>query len=266
MTDINHNGDLEVAKKLIDVAKIAGCDYVKFQKRTIDLVYTKEELDKERESPWGTTNREQKEGLEFGKDEYDFIDYYCKSLNIGWFASPWDVESVKFLEQYDCPYTKIASAMVTNHKVLDAVAATNRDTVISTGMTTFSEISEAFRILSGQIKYVLACTATYPTKDEEMNLSFITELKRQFMYYRVGFSNHSPGIIYSIVAAALGAEMVEFHVTLDRSSYGSDQAASIEPGGVLAIGKHIRNLEKAMGSGKWLVFPSEEKIKEKLRK
>lgn len=264
---INANGDLSTAKKLIDIAKVAGCDYVKFQKRTIELVYSEEELNKPRESPWGTTAREQKHGLEFGKDDYDQIDAYCRQVGIEWFASPWDVEAVKFLSQYDLPFIKIASACVTDHKLLRAVSGYGKPKkIISTGMSTQQEVYECCFVLSGELKYILACTSTYPTLDEEMNLEFITTLQKDYPFCKIGFSNHSPGIIYMIVAAALGAHMLEFHATLDRSMCGSDQAASIEPTGVFKLVKHVRNLEKAMGDGKWIVFPSEEKVKEKLRR
>ncbi|MHA1592732.1 MAG: N-acetylneuraminate synthase family protein [Candidatus Heimdallarchaeaceae archaeon] len=263
---INHNGDMDIAKKLIDAAKLAGCDYVKFQKRTVDLVYTKDELDKYRESPWGTTNREQKYGLEFGKKEYDEIDAYCQMKNIQWFASPWDCKSVEFITQYDIPFIKIASACITNFKLLEYIKMTAIPVILSTGMSTREEVYEAVNYLGKQVKYILACTSTYPTADNEMNLNFIKTLRKEFLHYiDIGFSNHHPGIFYSCVAAALGAKMIEFHLTLDRAMYGSDQAASIEIPGVFKIVKYIKGLEKAKGDGKWVVYESEEKIKEKLR-
>ena len=264
---INHNGDLKIAKQLIDIAKTAGCDYVKFQKRTIDLVYTEEELNKYRESPWGTTNRQQKEGLEFSKEDYDWIDMYCKQVGIEWFASPWDIESVKFLAQYGLPFIKIASACVVDSSILAAIVGdSNSSVIISTGMSTGDEVIRCTNNFGKRVEYILACTSTYPTANYEMNLSFITTLKQLYPGTKVGFSNHSPGIMYMVVAAALGAKMLEFHITLDRSMPGSDQAASIEPEGVFKLVKHVRNLEKAMGDGNWKVYPSEEKIKEKLRK
>ncbi len=266
---INANGSLAVAKKLIDVSNAAGCDYVKFQKRTVELVYTREELDKCRDSPWGTTNQEQKMGLEFGEREYDFIDEYCRQVGIGWFASPWDVESVKFLDRYDLPYLKVASALVTDTEVLSAIKKTNKPIIISTGMSTEDEVRDSLELLGWdvKVKYILACTSTYPTADHEMNLNFVSTLREDFEpMYNIGFSNHSPGIMYMLCAVALGARMLEFHVTLDRASYGSDQAASIEPEGVFKVAKHVRHLEVAMGSGDWKVYPSEQKIKEKLRR
>ncbi len=263
---INHNGNLELAKKMIDKAAEAGCDFVKFQKRTIEKVYTKEELDRYRQSPWGITNREQKNGLEFGKKEYDIIDYHCRKKGISWFASPWDVESVKFLSQYDPSYIKIASACISDISLLTAIKKTNIPIILSTGMSTKEEIKHVVDFLNLNLHFILACTSTYPTCNEEMNLNFIKTLKKQFPNYCAGFSNHSPGAFYSCVAAALGAEMVEFHFTLDRSIYGSDQASSIETTGLNIIVKHIRNLEKAMGSGNWELYDSEKKIRAKLRK
>jgi N-acetylneuraminate synthase len=267
---INHNGDVNLAKKLIDVAHIAGCDYVKFQKRTIDVVYPQEVLDKYRESPWGTTNREQKYGLEFGQSEYDQIDEYCRKKRIGWFASPWDVESVEFLRQYRPMYMKVASACLTDSELLDKMTNTNAELILSTGMSTKEELNQALtQVLSkpgDRARHILACTSTYPTRDDEMNLNFIKRLQLEYSTYDIGFSNHSPGIQYSIVAAALGAKMIEFHITLDRAMYGSDQAASIETGGVMALCKHVRNLEKAMGTGEWTVFESEEGVKKSLRR
>ena len=263
---INHNGDINIAKKLIDVACLAGCDAVKFQKRTVEIVYTPEQLDVPRESPWGTTNREQKNGLEFSKDEYKEIDKYCELKGIKWFASPWDIRSVHFLEYFDNEYIKIASASLTDYKLLKRIKKTNKDIIISTGMSTKTELDNALRIVGDNVKYILACTSTYPTKDNEMNLNFIKTLKKQYPQYKIGFSNHSPGIQYSIISAALGAEMIEFHITLDRAMYGSDQAASIETGGVMSLCKHVRNVELAMGTGNWTVFKSEEKVKKSLRR
>ena len=263
---INHNGDVNIAKKLIDVAHIAGCDYVKFQKRTIDVVYPEEVLDKYRESPWGTTNREQKYGLEFGQNEYDQIDEYCRKKRIGWFASPWDTESVDFIREYRPLYMKIASACITDKDLLDRIYGTSSEIIVSTGMSTKEELNQALSKVGNRVRHILACTSTYPTKDEEMNLNFIKILQSEYPAYHIGFSNHSPGIQYSVVSAALGAKMIEFHITLDRAMYGSDQAASIETGGVMALCKHIRNLEKAMGTGEWTVFESEEGVKKSLRR
>jgi len=263
---INSNGDMATAFKLIEAAKEAGCDFVKFQKRDIDLVYTKEELDKPRKSPWGTTNREQKNGLEFSKQDYSDITKYCSVEDIGWFASPWDVNSVEFLTLFRQPYIKIASALMTDFELLEKVKKTNIPVIVSTGMTTQEELNRVLRYLGDQVEYILACTSTYPTPPEEMNLNFITRLKEDYPSYKIGFSNHSPGIMFMAAAVALGAEMIEFHITLDRTMYGSDQASSIEPEGVRKVVKYIRNLEIAMGTGDWTIFPGEVPIREKLRK
>jgi len=263
---INHNGDINLAKKLIDVACLAGCDAVKFQKRTIEIVYTPEQLDVPRESPWGTTNREQKNGLEFDRKDYKEIDRYCQIKGIQWFASPWDIRSVNFLNYFSGQYIKIASASLTDRKLLDRAANTGKDLILSTGMSAKKELDDALEIVGSRAKYILACTSTYPTVPEEMNLNFIKTLKEQYPQYKIGFSNHSPGIMFMVAAAALGAEMIEFHITLDRAMYGSDQAASIETNGVMAICKHIKNIEKGMGSGDWTVFDSEEKVKKSLRR
>ena len=263
---INHNGDMEIAKKLIDVASLAGCDYVKFQKRTVEKVYTDYELDQPRESPWGTTNRHQKDGLEFGKSQYDEIDRYCHTKNIGWFASPWDVESVDFLDRYDPPFIKVASACVTDRELLVRIGDTAIPVIMSTGMSTCDEVRQAFTIIGHRVLYLLACTSTYPTRPDEMNMRFMQTLRREHPGLKVGFSNHSPGLTFCIAAAAMGAEMIEFHITLDRSMYGSDQAASIEPPGVMSLVKHLRDVEAGMGTGEWTVFKSEEKIKQKLRR
>lgn len=263
---INHNGDIELVKQMIDAATVAGIDYVKFQKRTVDIVYTSKELDRFRESPWGTTNRAQKEGLEFGQTEYDEIDKYCISHGIRWFASPWDVKSVEFLQRYDLPYTKIASASITDFDLLAAVKDTRRPIILSTGMSTKQEVRKAVEFLGNRVAVILACTSTYPTKNEEVNLKFISTLRNEYPTIGIGFSNHHPGILFMAASIVFGAEMVEFHMTLDRASYGSDQAASIEVPGVLKLVKYIRGLEQALGTGEWTVFDSEEAIKAKLRK
>jgi N-acetylneuraminate synthase len=263
---INHNGDIDLAKRLIDVAVLADCDFVKFQKRTINLVYDKEDLDRYRESPWGTTNREQKEGLEFDRGEYNAIDKYCKERDIGWYASPWDIKSVHFLLSYDLPYVKVASACLTDSALLSEIKKMDKPIILSTGMSTKAELDWALEIVGDKTEYILACTSTYPAFDAEMNLNFIKRLKLEYPQYKIGFSNHSPGIFYSACSATLGAEVVEFHITMDRAMYGSDQAASIETGGVIQLSKYIRNLEVAMGTGEWTVFESEEKVKKSLRR
>ena len=265
---INHNGDMDLAKKMIDVANLAELDYVKFQKRVVNSVYTKEFLDSPRESPWGTTQGEQKRGIEFGIIDYTQINSYVRKKDHlkGWFASPWDVKSVAFLNRFDVPYIKVASASITDYELLTAIKESDIPVIISVGMSTKTEVDSCLNLLGNQVEYILACKSTYPTKNEDMNLNFIRTLKEEYPRYRIGFSNHSAGIQMCLAAAVLGAEMIEFHMTLDRSMYGSDQSASIETTGVLKIGKHIRSLEQAMGTGNWTITPEEEKIREKLRK
>jgi len=263
---INHNGNIELAKKLIDMAKFVKCDMVKFQKRTINKVYTQEELDKPRESPWGKTNREQKTGLELHYADYKQIQYYTTINKIPWFASPWDIESVDFISDWAIPYIKVASASITDFELLDKVRATKIPVIMSTGMSTRKEVWAAVDFLGSQLEYILACTSTYPTLPEEQNLNFIKTLQFEFPKHKIGFSNHSPGIIYCAIAAALGVEMIEYHITLDRSMYGSDQKASIELAGALSINKYCKTVPLGMGDGSWTVYLSEEGVKKKLRR
>ena len=264
---INHNGSMEIAKKLIDASADAGCDAVKFQKRTLDTVYSKEELDRPRESPWGTTNRQQKEGLEFGKEEYDEIDQYCKEKGIEWFASAWDVESQHFLRNYNLKYNKVASAMLTHRKLLEAIAEEKRYTFISTGMSTMEQIRSATKIFeNAECPYELMhCNSSYPMNPEDANLLMIRTLRREFGK-RIGYSGHEVGIIVTCAAAAMGAASVERHITLDRSMYGSDQAASLEIGGLSRLVSYIREIEKSIGDGVKKVTDTEKNIAAKLRK
>jgi len=263
---INHNGDVEIAKQLIDVAKIAGADAVKFQKRTIDLVYTKELLDSPRESPWGTTQREQKEGLEFGPDEYREIDAYCKEKGIVWFASAWDLESQKFLRQFDCKYNKIASAMIVYDDLLKEVASEKKYTFISTGMTEFEHIDRAVEIFKeADCPFELMhCVSTYPMNDEDANLNRIKTLRDRYQC-AVGYSGHEVGLAVSYAAAALGVTSLERHITIDRAMYGSDQAASVETAGFIQLVAAVRKIEKAMGDGKITMNHKEIPIAQKLR-
>jgi N-acetylneuraminate synthase len=265
---INHNGDIELAKRMIDVAVAAGCDYVKFQKRTIDLVYTKEELLAPRQSPWGTTNGDQKRGLEFNGDQYEELDLYCFGKGIAWFASPWDLESLQFLARFDgCDFIKIPSALLTNEELLEACLDVDKQVILSSGMSDIPMIDNAVRILGKEKIYcIMHCTSTYPSKPEELNLKCIPDFKKRYPWAKIGFSNHNPGIIYMPIAVALGAEMIEYHITLDRSSYGSDQAASIEPEGTFKLVKYIRGVEKAMGDGVKRIIDSEIPIMKKLRR
>lgn len=263
---INHNGDINIAKELIKVAKDAGCDAVKFQKRTIDLVYTKELLDSFRESPWGKTQRAQKEGLEFGQKEYKEIDRYCKELGIEWFASAWDIESQKFLRQFDCKYNKVASAMLVFEDLLKEIASEKKHTFISTGMSDFKAIDRAVEIFkkAGCPFELMHCLSTYPMDDEDANLNCIMTLKERYKC-NVGYSGHEVGLAVSYAAAALGISSLERHITLDRAMYGSDQAASIEPAGLRTLVGAVRKIEKAMGDGKVTIHPKEVPIAKKLR-
>lgn len=263
---INHNGDLDITKKLIDMAKNCGCDAVKFQKRTIDIVYTKELLDAPRESPWGKTQRAQKEGLEFGKKEYDAIDKYCKEKGIAWFASAWDVESQKFLRQYGHNFNKVASAMLTNMKLLDMIAAEGKHTYISTGMSDNPMIDKAIEVFrTHKCPYSLMhCVSTYPSDDEECNIQAIPELRKKYKV-GVGYSGHEKGILPSVLAVALGADSLERHITLDRTMYGSDQAASLEPRGLELLVRDARRVFQILGSGQKAISEKERSIAKKLR-
>ena len=263
---INHNGDINIAKKLIDVAKDAGADAVKFQKRTIDLVYSKEFLDSPRESPWGKTQRAQKEGLEFGLKEYQEIDRYCKEKEIEWFASAWDLESLKFLRQFNLKYNKVASAMIVYEEFLKEVAKEGKHTFISTGMCTVKDIDKAveiFRAYNCPFE-LMHCVSTYPMDDEDANLRRIIALRERYKC-NVGYSGHEVGLAVSYAAAALGITSLERHITLDRAMYGSDQAASVEPAGFRMLVGAIRKIEKAMGTGEINMQPKEVPIAKKLR-
>lgn len=258
---INHNGDLKIAKKLIDNAKEANFDSVKFQKRTIDKVYSKEALDAKRESPWGTTNREQKEGLEFSYEEYQEIDKYCKEKNIDWFASAWDLDSLDFLNKFNLKFNKIASAMIIDKKFLRAVAKQKKHTFISTGMSTIQDISEAVNIFKeADCPFELMhCVSTYPMKPEEANLKTILALREMFKC-NVGYSGHENGVSVSLAASLLGISSLERHITLDRSMYGSDQSASLEFSGMKNLTESIKKMSIALGESKLGFITEEEKI------
>ena len=264
---INHNGDMNLAKKLIDGAVLADCDLVKFQKRTIDLVYTQEELDKSRESPWGTTNREQKAGLEFGEKEYDKINRYCRKKGIAWTASAWDVPSQLFLRKYDLKYNKVASPMLTYDELLETIAEEGKHTFISTGMSTIEQIRKAVSIFKkANCPYELMhCNSTYPLNPEDTNLRVIETLRNEFGC-DVGYSGHEVGIIVSCAAVALGATSVERHITLDRAMYGSDQSTSLELTGLNKLTSYIRDIEKSLGSPVKKIYASEVSAMKKLRK
>ena len=262
---INHNGDLDIAKKLIDGAVGAGANAVKFQKRTIDAVYTPEFLAAPRESPWGNTQRAQKEGLEFGRKEYEEIDSYCKSKGIEWFASAWDLGAQDFLHGFDLKYDKVASAMLTNTPLLEKIAAKGRYTFISTGMHSLDEIRAAvgvFRKADCPFE-LMHCVSTYPMADEDANLRVMATLADEFGC-KVGYSGHEVGLTVSVAAAALGATSIERHITLDRAMYGSDQAASVEIGGFSRLCRMIRTVEAALGSPDKVVGEKEKAIRSKL--
>ena len=263
---INHNGSLDIAKELIDVAVEAGCDAVKFQKRTIDVVYTEDQLDAPRESPWGTTTREQKEGLEFGKSEFDEIDRYCRGRSIDWMASAWDRGSLEFVESYDPPHHKIASALTTNDDFCDAVAALGRHTYISTAMCDWDDIDRVVEIFRGHDTpfTLLHCVATYPMPDDQANLRAMQTMRERYSC-DVGFSSHEVGLVCSLAAAALGATALERHITLDRAMYGSDQAASLEARGLEYLVRDVRLLPHIMGDGDKRVGDAEVPIAQKLR-
>ena len=264
---INHNGDLEIAKKLIDTAAGAGCNAVKFQKRTVEKVYSKAVLDTPRESPWGKTTREQKLGLEFEKAEYDIIDQYCKEKNIEWYASSWDIDSQLFLQNYNLKHNKVASAMLTNRKLLEVIAKERKPTFISTGMSTMDEIKDAVRIFEKyDCKFSLQhSNSSYPMKEEEANLNCITTLQKEFRC-DVGYSGHeTSGYLVCVSAVILGAKSIERHITLDRSMYGSDQAASLEPIGLKRVVNDIRRIEAILGDGEKRVWSSEIPVMKKLR-
>lgn len=264
---INHNGNLDIAKQLIDVAKDCGADAVKFQKRTIELVYSKELLDTPRESPWGTTQRAQKHGLEFGEREYQEIDAYCKALGIEWFASAWDMESYKFLQKFNLKYNKVASAMIVYEDLLKAIAGDGKHTFISTGMSTLANIDRAVEIFrDANCPFELMhCVSTYPMVDEDANLRAILALQARYKC-NVGYSGHEVGLAVSYGAAALGITSLERHITLDRAMYGSDQAASVEPGGFRMLVGAVRKIQDAMGDGRiGLTTKGEVSIARKLR-
>ena len=262
---INHNGSIENALNLIDLAKEAGCDAVKFQKRTIDVVYTPEELARPRENPFGSTNGDLKKGLEFGFEEYSTIDKYCKQKKISWFASCWDEASVDFIEKFDPPCYKIASASLTDDNLLLYHKKYDKPTILSTGMSTLEQIKHSVKVLGEEGLIILHSTSTYPAQPDELNLEVINTLKNEFLV-PVGYSGHEIGMPTSYAAAVLGACMVERHITLDRALWGSDQAASLGPAGLMSLVEYIRTFEIAKGDGVKKIYPSEIPIIKKLRR
>jgi N-acetylneuraminate synthase len=273
---INHNGDMDIAKRLIDIASAAGCDSVKFQKRNPDVCVPEDEKSKIRETPWGKmTYLDYKYKVEFGKEEYDEIDQYCKERKIDWSASPWDLDSLEFLLQYDIPYIKIPSAMLTNDELLIAARDTDKKVILSTGMSTRDEIDHAVVLLKSKIVVepyyeragnfvLLHCNSTYPAPIDELNLSTIKTLKERYNC-EVGYSGHEFRLSTSVAATYLGASVIERHVTLDRSMWGSDQLSSVEPQGLFKLMSGIRELEQARGDGVIGVTESEKLMRKHLR-
>lgn len=262
---INHNGSVALAKKMIDIAVTTGCDAVKFQKRTIDIVYTKEELAKERKSVFGNTNGDLKRGLEFGLKEYKQIDEYCKEKGILWFASCWDEKSVDFIDQFNVPCFKIASASLTDDNLLRYTKSKGKPILLSTGMSTMEEINHAVNILGEDNLVIFHCTSTYPSNSEETNLKVIETFKKMFNC-PIGYSGHERGVTPSVLAVAIGANSVERHITVDRTNWGSDQAASLEMAGLYHMVRDIRQVPDLLGDGNKIVYPRELPIIEKLRR
>lgn len=266
---INHNGDMEICRQLIEGAAQAGANAVKFQKRTIDQVYTQEELNAPRESVFGTTNGDLKRGLEFSREQYDQIDQICDDLGIEWFASPWDVESVQFLAKFHIPYLKIASAVATNKQVLKACCQTGIPLIVSTGMCDLpliGDIVDYIKVQGGEIACLMHCTSTYPSQPEELNLLGIQELQNCFLDIPVGYSGHEAGVPPTVMAAVLGATMIERHITLSRTMWGSDQAASLDVQGFTRMVRDVRLWERCKGDGRIVVYDTERPIEGKLRK
>jgi N-acetylneuraminate synthase len=264
---INHNGSIDTAQRLIVAAAAAGCDAVKFQKRTVNVVYTTEELDRPRESPFGSTNGDLKRGLEFTEQEYDFLSAVCREHGLQWFASCWDHESVDFIERFDPPCHKVASAMLTDLEWLHYLCTTDRPIIMSTGMSTLDQVDAAVRVVEdhGNELLLMHCVATYPSQDRDLNLACIKTLRDTFDV-PVGYSGHERGLATTLAAVALGACAVERHITLDRTMWGSDQAASIEPHALCRLVRDIRAVESARGDGVKRLLKVEEPIAAKLRR
>ncbi len=264
---INHNGSMDIAKKLIDAAAEAGFDAVKFQKRTIDKVYSKEMLDSPRESPWGKTQRDQKMGLEFNREQYKEIDRYCQEKGIAWSASAWDVDSQRFLREFNVSFNKVASAMLGHQPLLREIASERKKTFISTGMVTLEELDEVidlFRKANCPFE-LMYCNSTYPMPEEDANLRCIPILKKRYNC-EVGYSGHESSLLkVCTTAVALGATSIERHITLDRAMYGSDQAASIEAHALCNFVETIRMIPKLLGTGEKVITPKEQAVRKKLR-
>jgi N-acetylneuraminate synthase len=262
---INHNGDIDLAKRLISVAVAAGCDAIKFQKRTVDVVYTAAELATPRPNPFGDTNGDLKRGLEFGEEDYAEISSFCKQVKIDWFVSPWDEQSVDFIEIFNPPVYKIASASLTDDNLLKHIRKTGKPIIASTGMSTYAEIDHAVEVLGKEDLILMHTTSTYPAKYEQLNLRAIPTMIERYGV-PVGYSGHETGIPTSVAASVLGACCVERHITMDRAMWGSDQAASLEPNGISRLVRDIRLCEQSMGDGVKKVYDEEVPVMKKLRR
>jgi len=263
---INHNGDIEIAKQLMDVAVETGCDAVKFQKRTPEICVPEEQKSIPRDTPWGTMSYfDYKKRIEFEQSEFEQIDAYAKKIGIDWFASPWDVPSVDFLESFDVPCQKIASACLTDSELLTAVNKTKTTTILSTGMSSIEEIDKAVSLLNNVPLAIAQATSTYPAEASELNLRAIQTFAEKYKV-PVGYSGHERGLQVTIAAVALGATFIERHITLDRSMWGTDHSASLEPEGLKKLVRDIRIIELALGDGKKKVYDSEIPIRAKLRR
>ena len=263
---INHNGDLDAAKQLIDAAVAAGADAVKFQKRTPELCVPEDQRDKMRQTPWGyITYMEYRRRVEFGEDEYREIDRYCKEKGIAWFVSVWDEPSVDFIEGFDPACYKVPSASLTDHSLLQHLRAKGRPVILSTGMSTMEQIHESVQLIGTDDLLITHATSTYPCEPEELNLSMVQTLVDLYPC-PIGYSGHEVGLVPTVAAVTLGACLVERHITLDRAMWGSDQAASVEPGGFRRLVKYIRVIERALGDGEKRVYESEQSSISKLRR
>tara|TARA_Y100000994_G_scaffold182840_1_gene151626 strand:+ start:452 stop:1294 length:843 start_codon:yes stop_codon:yes gene_type:complete len=267
---INHNGDLDIAKKLIDIAKVAGCDVVKFQKRNPDVCVPEHQKSVMRDTPWGKmTYLDYKYKVEFGQNEYDEIDIYCKKRDIQWSASPWDLDSLDFLNHYDIPFIKIPSALITDLELLKATAETNKKVIISTGMSTLEDVEKAvmtIKSVKSNVDFALLhCNSSYPAPIKDLNLKCITTLKEKFNC-EVGYSGHEFGLTTTIASICLGATIIERHITLDRTMWGTDQMCSVEPQGLIKLVRGIKELNSALGDGVKVVTDTEIPIRKKLRK